>query len=412
MPAITNITLDTIPFWTVVAGIAGQTWETPRNFFLKEFSIPLLLNPISPSKSLSIRRLEVIYRTLVQQTVCLASEYDTEVWNVLFRDFRPNASHNTSSSHKNTQSLTEIDITRWTVEALEEQHKSYNGPKAGLNNDGYLALCSEYAKSPREVATQRAVVILSILPRVLPKSEPKWVWDIILRLTGIAANSLADYPAFKLQESDENLRLAFETIVRFYDWLFAANSTPISSTKSYDDIDAFTDIRRQRVFFENLLFPGISSPDSVIRKRAIYLLKRMVSSSSSICSIWWNPNALKSVDNTPSAMERFLLLLDTLDDHDFNILLSMWPVFDYIALVSAPDVSGDKALLNDGFLKAFFRRCLWSCDSKLLKKWILWFLFTHPTIPLVQRLIADGEFSMDLLKEIPELMGCVIENST
>lgn len=408
-----DITVDSIPYWIMVSGIAAVVSETHRQRFLDEFAIRLLSHPLSTSKALPLRILEVIYRTTIQQAIKVATESHRQLWTTIFVDISLDPSEATSSNRKGSKSLRTVDIARWAVEAIEEQGKSVESLLGEPLLSKYIAMCLEYARKTKEVAIYRTTVILSILPRILPKTYGSQIWQLVLLLLNAKedANLPVDYAPFKLQESDENTRLAFEIVVRFYEWLFTADfvsnsDSALGTTASSSETSGF-ELRRDAHFFQNWLFPGISSPDSVVRKRAIYLLKRISNSSANVKSKWWNPEALKSNDG-PSAMERFLLLLDTLDDHDFNILLSMWPMFEPLAASCAPDLTTTAdALLHDGMMKLFFRRCIWSCDSKLLQKWVLWFIIRHPHVPLIARLTSDLTFCMDLLKETVEIFGFV-----
>lgn len=403
----TILALDTIPYWIMVSGIAARTSEELRQIFLNELTLPILSQPLHTSKVLSINQLEVIYRAFIQQAVSLATESDKSVWSALFINILEDTTGDHSTDRKGHKSPRMVDITRWTVEALDDQGKDVRALVDPSLLNSYIKMSLEYSKKSKEVAVYRTTIILSILPRILPKTYGPEIWQLILILLNVkdgSNSSTVDHASFRLQESDENTRLALETVVRFYEWLFTADTTSASENTSQGSTSEPFDLRHEGIFFEHCLFPALSSPDSVVRKRAIYLLKRMATSNVTIKSKWWSSEALKSKDG-PSAMDRFLLLFDALDDHDFNILLSMWPLFDPLAALSSPDLStsGD-ALLNDGLLKLFFRRCLWS-ESKLLQKWFVWFVFRHYHIPLIARFAADLTFCMDLLRETIQVFG-------
>lgn len=392
----------------MVSGIAARASEALRQSFLNEFTLPILAQPLHTSKTLSINHLEVIYRAFIQQAVSLATESDKSVWSALFVNILDDGSGDHSTDRKGSKSPRLVDITRWTVEALENQGKDVRALVDASLLGSYINMCLEYSKKSKEVAVYRTTIILSILPRILPKTFGPQIWQLFLILLNVKEGfspATVDHASFRLQESDENTRLALETVVRFYEWLFTADAAPTSETSSQATLtEESFDLRQDGIFFEHCLFPALSSPDSVVRKRAIYLLKRMATSNVTIQSKWWSSEALKSKDG-PSAMDRFLLLFDALDDHDFNILLSMWPLFDPLAALSSPNLlSSPDALLNDGLMKLFFRRCLWS-ESKLLQKWFVWFVFRHYHIPLIARFAADLTFCIDLLRETIQVFG-------
>jgi tRNA G18 (ribose-2'-O)-methylase SpoU len=430
--ALTNehtslISIQSLPFWIMTLGLAGRKWEKLRTSFMSDFVPSFLKLGFLNCHQIPKRSLELSLQTLVAQMVHLAATED----ETGFRDiFSPISLEEPRYSPKNRKQGTSTNIwlslAKWTLEELEKQGKNISSVLGSSFASNYVNRCIDYLKKPSDTTAFRNEVAISILPRIIPKTDGERIWNIILHLLK-ATTQEVDYittiPAKIDIQADEE-RLAFEMLVRFYEWLLPSitptNALEISIQHlSIASNDSYTtpseeifDLRRNPIFFSHMLFRGLSSNDSVIRKRITYVLKRMSQSPSNVDSKWWScPRTLhvatSASTSSHSSMEKYLLLMDSLDDSDMNIVTSMWPLFDQLLDSCSDDLSlpsnkGD--LIHDGLMKTIMRRILWTCDSKVLKRWVLWRFLKRPHSSL-QRMTRDISLVVDIIRETTDMIG-------
>ena len=426
----TPVAFQFLPYWIASVGLAAEQWESVRVAFLDDFALPYLRTPPSPSKFVSRLHIELVYRSIIERVVVLCPGEDSPIWSTLFASLPISTASHTQHKLKKPTSSSDatylpFELAKWALEELEKSSKPVLDVLGAARTSNFVNMCIEYVQRSPEEAPHRSEVALLILPKILRRRDAVRVWHLVLsmfKLPSLDHDSLHMEPIV-LNIDGEEERLVFEMLVRFCPLLYQANDSSNTSkstvlNNSHKDLelhgieDEKFDVRESPLFFSHLLFRGITSSDPFLRKRSIYVLKRLTTSSATeVTSSWWRSESggsgSSSADSNLGLMQQYLLLQDTLDDHDVNIMKAMWPLFLQILDSSSPDLlHSPNAQIYDGFIKCFIRRCLWTCDSKPLKKWMLaWTLNGPPHRSILRMCANDIYFTLDLLKEIPDIIG-------